>query len=502
MNAHTSIPLPGLGHNGGPTLNPVLQPFWLAANNERGEPIRNRVLYGGRASSKSWDAAGFAIFLACNIKIRVLCARQFQNKIEESVYALLKVQIERFGLQEQFRILDNRIVHKRTGSEFLFYGLWRHISEIKSLEGIDICWLEEAHAVTEDQWKVLEPTIRKEGSQFWIIFNPQLSTDFAWRRFVVNPPPGTIVRGINYNENPFLSTTMLAVIAAAAAEDEEEFNHIYLGVPRDDDDAVVIKRSWVMSAVDAHTKLGIEVSGRKRLGFDVADDGPDRNALVLAHGPLAMWSDLWKGGEDELLKSATRAWNVAVEHEADLMFDSIGVGAGVGGKINELNSMREHQAARRYVNHMGFNAGGAVHRPDDIYARSHPPRTNKDMFSNIKAQAWWGVADRLRNVHNAVRNVSEDTLRDCGFDQSEMIFIDGSMPNLSKIIDELCTPKRDFDGAGKVKVESKKDLAKPNRVGGPRPSPNLADAFIMAYGPGQAAIQMHPDALKMAMGRR
>ncbi|EPO2685815.1 phage terminase large subunit, partial [Shigella flexneri] len=78
-----------------------------------------------------------------------------------------------------------------TGSEFVFYGLWRNIEEIKSLEGIDVLWLEEAHALTEYQWKILEPTIRKEGSECWFIFNPGLVTDFVWRNFVVDPPEGT-----------------------------------------------------------------------------------------------------------------------------------------------------------------------------------------------------------------------------------------------------------------------------------------------------------------------
>lgn len=467
MNAPTNI---GIGHNGGPTLNPVLLDFWQARTNDRGEPVRNRILYGGRASSKSWDAAGFAIYLACNLKIKVLCARQFQNKIEESVYSLLKLQIERFGLQRQFRILDNKIIHKRTGSEFIFYGLWRHIGEIKSLEGIDICWLEEAHALTEDQWKILEPTVRNEASQFWIVFNPILSTDFAWRRFVVNPPPGTLVRMINYTENPFLSQTMRDVIAAAEAEDRDEFEHIYLGVPRDDDDSVVIKRSWVMAAIDAHKALGIEPLGMSRVGFDVADKGADKNALVHALGPLATWSDMWKGGEDELLMSATRARAAAVEREAELVYDSIGVGAGVGAKVNELNTDGVT------IEHIGFNAGGGVTNPDELYARSHPPKTNKDMFANAKAQAWWSVADRLRNTFNAVK-------RDAEFDQADMIFISSDLPNLPLLIDELCTPKRDFDNAGKVKVESKKDMAKPNRIGGAKPSPNLADAFIMAYAP-------------------
>ena len=143
------------------------------------------------------------------------------------------------------------------------------------------------------------------------------------------------------------------------------------------------------------------------------------------------------------------------------------------------------------VRHTGFNAGGAVHKPDSVYARSHPPRTNKDFFANIKAQAWWGVADRFRNTFNAVNGSGS-------FHPDEMIFIDPAMPNLAQLIDELCTPKRDFDNAGKVKVESKKDLAKANRVGGPQPSPNLADAFIMAFGPSRPPVQISSAALAAA----
>jgi phage terminase large subunit len=451
-----------------PTLNPALRSFWEAAANDKGEPIRIRVLYGGRSSSKSWDAAGFAIFLAQAFNVKFLCARQFQNKIEESVYTLLVATIDRYGLRDQFKILDNKIVNRRTGSEFIFYGLWRHINEIKSLEGVDVCWLEEAHALTPEQWKILEPTLRKEGSQFWLIFNPMLSSDFVWRRFVVNPPPGTIKRLINFTENPFLSDTMRRVIDAAKAEDEEEFTHIYLGQPRDDDEGAIIKRSWAMAAIDAHKALGIEPSGQHRVGFDVADSGVDRNALIAAYGPLATWADLWKAGEDELLKSATRAWEAAVSRGADLVYDSIGVGAGVGAKVNELNGPKAK------VKHIGFNAGGAVERPDELYVRAHPPKTNKDMFANAKAQQWWLVADRFRNTFNAVRKGQE-------FRPDELIFLSSEMPHLQLLIDELCTPKRDFDNAGKVKVESKKDLAKPNRPGGAQPSPNLADAFVMAF---------------------
>ena len=89
-------------------------------------------------------------FYPINTSLDFLCVRQLQNKIEESVYSLLKIQIERFGLQDNFRILDNKIINKVTGSEFLFYGLWRHITEIKSIESIDVLWSEESHALTGD----------------------------------------------------------------------------------------------------------------------------------------------------------------------------------------------------------------------------------------------------------------------------------------------------------------------------------------------------------------
>lgn len=451
-----------------PTLNPALKQFWRT-------PARNRVLHGGRASSKSWDAAGFATFLASNYRLRFLCVRQFQNKIEESVYTLIKHQIERFGLLRQFRVLDNKIIGRRTRSEFLFYGLWRSIDEIKSLEGIDVLWIEEAHNLTEAQWQVLEATIRKQGSQVWIIFNPQLATDFVYKRFVVNPPPNTIVRQINYDENPFLSQTMIDVIEAAKAESDEDYRHIYRGEPRENDDDVIIKRSWIMAAVDAHLALGIKPAGSKRIGFDVADSGRDKCAQVYAHGPLVSWVDEWQAGEDELLKSCKRVYAAAAERGASVTYDAIGVGASAGAKFSEINEERRAEGSVINVNYEKFNAGGQVYEPDRLYKL--PDITNRDMFSNIKAQAWWNVADLFRNTFNAVHRGQK-------FEDDQIVCIASDTPFLERLIDELATPKRDYDNLGRVKVESKKDLANPKREGGPVPSPNLADAFIMAHAPG------------------
>jgi len=447
-----------------PSLNPALFDFWTA-------PARGRVLYGGRASSKSWDAAGWAIFLSTEYKIRVMCARQFQNKIAESVYTLLKIQIERFGLQAQFKITDNSIINMVTGSEFIFYGIARNIDEIKSAEGIDILWIEEAHALTKKQWDTLEPTIRADGSQIWVIMNPGLITDFSYQRFIVNPPEDFIVRKINYDENIFLSQTMLRVIAnAKAASDRDgsgDYEHIYLGVPRDDDDSSVIKRSWIEAAIDAHYKLGFAAEGRKVIGYDVADSGQDKCANVFAHGSVAFWCEEWKAREDELLKSCSRTWGNARKYEAEIVYDSIGVGASAGAKFDELNQVGEGK-----ISYRKFNSGGAVHEPEKYYAQDRMTKVkNKDFFSNIKAQAWWSLADRFRNTYDAVRNGTE-------YPVDELISISSEMPQLEKLKTELSTPKRDFDQNGRVKVESKKDLAKREIA-----SPNLADAFVMCYAP-------------------
>jgi phage terminase large subunit len=245
----------------------------------------------------------------------------------------------------------------------------------------------------------------------------------------------------------------------------DDYDHIYGGNPLSDDDAAIIKRTWVQSAVDAHRKLGIEVSGMRRIGFDVADDGGDLNAMCCAHGPLLYHVEEWKGLEDELLKSATRVWDRARADAASIDYDSIGVGASAGAKFKELNT--EHKAR---VDYRSFNAGGKVLWPDREYLKG-TRILNKDQFANLKAQSWWNVANRLRKTHMWVTEGIE-----C--DPDEIISIDPGIDKLEKLITELSTPHKDYDPSGRSKVESKKDLAKRDVA-----SPNIADAFIMAYCP-------------------
>ena len=428
------------------SMNPALRDVWS-------RPSRIKTIYGGRSSSKSWDAAANAIRIASYTKIRFLCTRMFQNKIQESVYSLLKIQIERFGLQDQFEILKTTIRHKRTGSEFLFFGLARNIDEIKSLESIDICWLEEAHALTEDMWDILEPTIRKEGSEFWVVFNPQYITDFAYQNFVIKPHPDSIVRKINYDENPFLSNTMLKTIENQKEKHPDKFKHIYLGEPRTDEDMVFIKLSWIEAAIG----FDIPAEGRKVIGYDVADEGEDDNAAVFSHGSCIYGCDTWSYGD--VIESTKRVYEMATREGCDVVYDSIGVGAGVKGKMKELNPSFSAE---------GFNAGGKIVNPDKEYEDG---KLNRDHFSNVKAQAWQLVADRFYNTYRAAHYGDE-------FPTEQLISISPSLPNLEQLKFELCSPRKEYDGNMRLKVESKKDMKKRGIK-----SPNIADAVIMCFAP-------------------
>ena len=434
------------------TLNPNLKDFWVDDNGQF-RKARNRVLYGGRASSKSWEFAGRITHIGQEYKTRVLCVRRFQNKIKESVYTLIKDQINNFGFTG-YKTLATSIEHVN-GSEFVFYGIERNIEEIKSFEGADVLWIEEAHNLTKTQWEILEPTIRKQGSEVWLSFNPRLITDFIWQNFIVNTPKNTIVRHVNYNENDFLSSTSLDIIHDLKQKDFERYEHIYLGKPMSDDDSVIIKRSWVEASLDFHLKYEGEMFGPVILGYDVADSGEDKNAVAICRGSVVTHCYEWQGGENELKKSADKVRLAAIKHNGHVIYDSIGVGAHTGSTLQ----------ASGFNNFCGFNAGGKVQRP----VKKYNGVKQKEYFSNVKAQAWWLVADRLRNTHDYLVNGNTNYRPD------ELISISSDIPHLESLISELTTLRRDFDKAGRVKAESKDDLKKRDIM-----SPNKADAFIMA----------------------
>ena len=192
-------------------------------------PARYKVAYGGRGSSKSWSFARALLLMAVQRPIRVLCAREIQKSIRDSVHRLLSDQIEAMDFSGHFTTLEAEI-RGHNGSLFLFSGLSSQTAEsLKSFEGVDICWVEEAQSVSRRSWQILTPTIRADGSEIWVSFNPELDTDETYTRFVVTPPPGAVVVEVNYNDNPWFPSVLEQERLHCEATNREDYAQIWEG---------------------------------------------------------------------------------------------------------------------------------------------------------------------------------------------------------------------------------------------------------------------------------
>ena len=208
-------------------------------------PARYKVYYGGRGGGKSWAFAKALVIKSYGEKLRILCGREFQNSIADSVHRLISDQIDKLGLKPWFNITQTTITSKTTGSQFIFKGLQRSIQEIKSTEGIDIAWIEEAQNTSEQSWKVLIPTIRKENSEIWVSYNPENEDDPTHKRFVLNPPPDSVVKKTNWSENPHFPEVLNKERLYMLSVDPEAYMNVWEGECRQiSDEQIFINDFW------------------------------------------------------------------------------------------------------------------------------------------------------------------------------------------------------------------------------------------------------------------
>lgn len=217
---------------------PKLEPFYT-------KHAKFKVAYGGRGASKSWTIARMLLLLGLQKPLRILCARETMTSIADSVHQLLSDQIGNLNLENFYRIERDNIKGVN-GTIFRFAGIRKDINQIKSFEGIDICWIEEAANVTSRSWDVLLPTIRKKGHEIWVSFNPDFETDNTFQRFVADCSYEDIICvKINYTDNPWLAETtdLLPMIEESRLNDPPEtYRHIWLGECRANADGAVYAR--------------------------------------------------------------------------------------------------------------------------------------------------------------------------------------------------------------------------------------------------------------------
>ncbi len=209
------------------------------------EPARYKCLWGGRGSGKSFAIADTLLIIGLTRPIRVLCAREFQVSIKESVHALLKERISALGLESYYRVTKDAIAGNN-GSSFIFKGVRLNVQSIKSMAGITHLWLEEGQTISVDSWRVLPPTIRENGSEIWVTFNPLNKTDIIYKELVEKCRTDSYIRRVNWDENPHFPEVLHQERLDMQSTDPDAYHHIWEGGFWEHSDAQILKRKWVV----------------------------------------------------------------------------------------------------------------------------------------------------------------------------------------------------------------------------------------------------------------
>lgn len=386
---------------------------------------REAAVHGGRYSLKSHTVARVLLIKSMERQRRFGCFREFQNSIADSSHQLLADLIEYYELS-MFAVTRDSIINKLTGSDFLFKGLRNNTQSVKSIEGIDYAWIEEAQTITEESIEVLTPTVRKEGSKLIWTYNRLNELDPVHKRLVIEGRPNTIVINANYDvaeKYGWLADNIKQELEFDKVNNPELYAHKWLGEPLAQTDAAILNRNALLAAMQRE----IEGEGAIEIGVDVARMGNDRTVLWKRQGLKTLDFETY-------IKLRTTDVCDRIEIFADydktilIKIDDTGVGGGVTDEM-----------IKRGYNIVAVNFGGKA--------------KDEDKYPNWISEAWFHIADILN---------------------------DAQLPMDSDLLMELSTRQWKPDDKGRRRVESKKDY----KDRGFR-SPDLADACIICYAPVQ-----------------
>jgi len=383
------------------------------------ESYRYLVYYGGRYSGKSYHVALALLLRGRQKKLRILCTREIQNTIKDSVHKLLKDQIGKYSMND-YVVTKEEIRNNVTGTEFVFKGLKRNIMEIKSMEGIDICWIEEAQSITNESLDVLIPTIRKEGSQIMVTFNRFEEKDPVYERFILKKPPNTLAKQVNYDvlEGAGLISNTIKAEITNAQEDPDLYAHIWLGEPLGQSEAAAISRTDVLEAMERE----VTDEGATIIGVDVARMGSDRTVLWKRKGLKTLDYKVYT--KKRVNEVADLVEEFAGDKSVEIKVDDTGVGGGVTDVLMQ----------RGYIV-IPINFGA---KPAD-----------EDKYTNLISEAWFYLKHIIKDIE---------------------------LPEDRDLLMELSTREWKQDPRGRRKIEGKDDYKKKGYK-----SPDLADACIICY---------------------
>jgi phage terminase large subunit len=383
-------------------------------------------IHGGRGGAKSVSVSKILLHKAIEKKRRMLCVREIQNSIKDSVHSSLKDLIFELKYDREYKVTENGIVHKRNKSDFIFMGLYlQDVKQtIKSYANVDICWVEEAQSVSEGSLKILDPTIRKKGSQIIFTFNRFLPDDPVWMFLQSIPDSEKLVIHINYDENNYLPDVLLKQALRSKAEYEENLNkdypHIWLGNPAQYGDRTIIAYEELKQAVNRD----IDDEGQIVIGVDVARFGKDRTIFFKRKGlKVIEWKSYPKTSVDEicdLLVEFTGRLNTHIPIRVD--------DTGIGGGVTDF--------MKRY----GYNV---------IPVNFGQTAMDKDLYTNAISEMWFTFKDKLPEI---------------------------SIPDIQELRNELLTREYKFDNKQRRQVQSKEEYKKKYKK-----SPDFADALLLCF---------------------
>jgi phage terminase large subunit len=403
---------------------------------------RNILFYGGRGSTKSHSVARILLLKARASKRRQLCAREFQNSIEESSYQLMIDLISQYEMTD-FTYTKTEIINTVTGSNMIFKGLKKGTSQsIKSLEGIDDVWVEEAQSVSEESLKILSPTVRNKGSQLYFTYNRVTELDPVHVKYILNPPPDTYSKQVNYDaaiRAGFFPDVLRVEMEHDKATDYDNYAHVWLGEPMGQGDNAIIPRSAALQSMERK----VEDDGAIIIGADIARMGTDRIVFWMRKGfktvKTASYTKLRINETCDKLeqfviefvrslpesKDLKESQIIEFAKSLEIRIDDTGVGGGV----------TDDMMNRSYKNIKAVNFGAKA--------------IDGDKYPNWISEAWFNMAEIIKEIE---------------------------LPMISDLLMELTTRQWKMDSKGKRRVESKDDYKKRGFR-----SPDLADAAIICF---------------------
>jgi len=472
--------------------------IYTAEKLERAVTSKKRfvIVIGGRGSMKSVGVVDIMLAGVMDYSDKVYCLREYQESISESVHALNKEEITRLKLKG-FKIQDAAI-YSDSGGEIKYRGLARNPESVKSAAGFRRFFIEEAATLSESSIAQLTPTARNKarfglpceirdtieeedtlaGVQMFFVANPNSSEDPFSKRFITPFLNSLNKNGfyeddlhliikMNYTDNPWYEFSGL--------ENERQFDYenksrakydwTWLGAFLDTVANSIIEAEWFDACIDAHIHLGFTAQGQEKMSYDPADSGDDK-AIALQHGSVVLGCSSTSSGD--VNEATDWATSFAVKIKPDVfLWDADGLGLTLKRQVNEALSGKK-------IKLVPFHGSGSKYAPTEQYDAidgeqwsGEEKRNNEDLFTNLRAQCYWALRDRIFKTYLAVKKGKY-------FSPDELISFSSSISELTKLRAEICRIPRKYVSSGRVQILSKQEM-KAQKIA----SPNMADAIMM-----------------------